>query len=307
MRPFAVLLPLLLASVAAAVAVSPVAAQRGPGSDSSDLGALSDEFADASTLSRWRWFHEAEGWPDHVRRADVGRTRAGQLYVEPHTSGWYAEFHGPFLFKMVEGDFDVRARVRAGPALEEGVLPDSALPGQVWSLAGVMVREPRRVTSANWEPRGENWLFLTTGIAEPLGRPVLESKTTVNGRSALKLRPGRAGWVELRVVRLGPTFLLLYRYDDGAWVLHERFYRPDLPPALQVGLNAYTDWNTAQRAGLTTPQAFNTTVMVDGKPDLGLLVDWVRFRRPTRPRGVPLDRLADYDFPAAELLRVVGG
>ena len=301
------LLPILTAVVAVALP-SPVAAQpTSPSSAAADLGALSDEFTDASTLSRWRWFHEAEGWPSHVRRADVGRTRAGHLYVEPHTSGWYAEFHGPFLFKAVDGDFDVRARVHVGPVLEEGGTPEAVPPGQAWSLAGVMVREARRVTSATWEPRGENWLFLTTGIAEPLGRPVLESKTTVNGRSALKLRPGRAGWVELRVVRLGPTFLLLYRYDDGAWVLHERFHRPDLPRTLQVGLNAYTDWNTAQDAGLTDPLTFNTTVMTQGKPDLGLLVDWVRFRRPARPSGVPVDRLADYDVPAAELLRVVGG
>ena len=41
-----------------------------------------------------------------VRRLEV-RGDSGQLYLEPWTSGWYADFHAPFLFREVSGDFVV--------------------------------------------------------------------------------------------------------------------------------------------------------------------------------------------------------
>jgi hypothetical protein len=54
---------------------------------------------------------------------------------------------------------------------------------------------------------------------------------------------------------------------------------PAGPGTLQVGLNAYTDWYTAEPMH-GDPLKFNTTVVRDGKPDLALEVDWVRFERP---------------------------
>jgi hypothetical protein len=236
-----------------------------PGS-AQDQAGLSDEFSDPGSLSRWIPYHVAEGWPDHMKRMEV---KGGNLELEPWTSGWYAEFHAPFLYKKVAGDFSVTTHLQArGKA--------SDLPGATWSLTGLMVRQPPKTGKADWKPGQENWLFLTTGIAEEPGKPVFETKTTVNSRSRLKLHPARAGWVELRIDRAGPTFTLLYRYPGEDWVTLERFERPDLPKEVQVGLNVYTDWYSARDLH-EDPLRFNSTVIKEGKPDLVTLVDYVRF------------------------------
>lgn len=237
-----------------------------------ELATLSDEFTSRGSLAGWRHFHAAEGWPSMVRRIEVRPEGSGELYLEPYTSGWYADFHAPFLYKDVTGDFVVSARLRAD-AIAGGV------PRSAWSLAGLMVRAARAVTPATWTPGGENWLFITAGVADDVRQPVLETKTTVGSRSTLRLHPVPAGWVELRIQRTGAAFELASRHDGEPWVVRARFARPDLPPTLQVGLNAYTDWNHAAPLH-GDPARFNTTVLRDGSPDLGLRVDWIRFARP---------------------------
>ncbi|HEX7828272.1 MAG TPA: DUF1349 domain-containing protein [Thermoanaerobaculia bacterium] len=235
---------------------------------------LSDEFATADSLAKWSRFETAEGWPDMAKRVAVDD---GKLVVEPWTSGWYAEFHAPFLFREVSGAFDVTARVRV-----RGKKSD--LPDEPWSLAGLMVREARPNSAKTWEPRAENWLFLTTGIAFETGKPVFETKTTVNSRSNLKLAPARSGWIELRIVRSGPNFTLMSRYDGEEWQTRETFFRSDLPRTLQVGVNAYTGWNSAQDLQ-NDPQKFNTTILKDRRADAILEVDWIRFAKPAEPQG----------------------
>jgi hypothetical protein len=245
--------------------------------------------------SLWTRFDAAEGWPDMVKRAAVAD---GRLTVEPWTSGWYAEFHAPFLYKEVTGPFVATARLRVRGK-------ESDVPAEPWSLAGLMVREPRPGSGKAWEPRGENWLFLTTGIAFETGKPVFETKTTVNSRSNLKLAPAKAGWIEVRIARVGPQFVLLSRYDGEAWQVRERFYRSDLPRTVQVGLNAYTGWNSAEDLQ-KDPQRFNTTVLKDRRADLVLEVDWVRFSRPELPAGLDVMALSDWKTSDAEVLKLFG-
>ncbi len=199
-----------------------------------ELGALSDEFSGAATVAadgRWHWFHERNGWPTMLRRADVNATAAGELYMEPALSGWFADNHAPFLFQTVTGDFDVTTRVRSAPASG-----GDSLPRATWSLVGLMARVPSSATPANWAPFRENWLFITTGTAEAPGVPVFETKSTVNSGSNLKLRPARAGWVELRMVRLRETFLLLSRLPGETWQVRERVLRRDVPSTMQIGI-----------------------------------------------------------------------
>jgi len=99
----------------------------------------------------------------------------GKLIIEPWTSGWYADFHAPFVFQEISGDFTVTTRLRI-----RGKSTD--LPNEPWSLAGLMVRAPRPNSGKSWTPNGENWLFLTTGIAFEIDKPVFETKTTVTLR-----------------------------------------------------------------------------------------------------------------------------
>lgn len=230
---------------------------------------LSDEFKDPATLSRWSRHHQREGWPDTMKRIEIDPSGDGTLVMEPWTSGWYAEFHGPFLYKEVTGDFSVTTRLQARGKSSE-------IPSVQWSLAGLMVRKARTTGKADWKPGEENWLFLTTGIAEEPDKPVFESKTTVGSRSKLELNPARSGWLEMKIARKGPRFDLSYRYPGEDWVLHRTFDRPDLPRTVQVGLISYTDWYSA--ADLQRdPLRFNSTKITNGKPDLVVLVDYVRF------------------------------
>lgn len=264
-----------------------------------DVAALSDEFDDAASLARWRSHAVAEGWPEMARAADVNRTAPGALYLEPHTSGWYADFRAPFLFREVTGDFVATTRIRAAGKA-------GGVPSVTWSLAGLMVREPRRTTMETWTPNGENWLFATTGAAARPGEPVLETKTTVNGRSALTLHPVRPGWLELRIARVGADFLILYREEGAAaWTLRERFHRPDLPPTVQVGINAYTGWDS-MREFWNDPAAYNRQVLQGRAADLAVTVDYVRFARPRVPDALRGRRLTDYAVRDDELLPWLG-
>ncbi|HEY0142125.1 MAG TPA: hypothetical protein VGF48_14595 [Thermoanaerobaculia bacterium] len=273
----------------------PLSAQPQQAAPPQDIAKLSDEFSAAESLAAWSRFDSVEGWPDMLKRAEI---KGGNLLLEPWTSGWYAEFHAPYLFKEISGSFVATARVRVRGK-------EAEIPSEPWSLAGLMVREPRPASGKNWQPRGENWLFLTTGIAHETGKPVFETKTTVNSRSNLKLHPARSGWVDLRIVRLGPNFILMSRYDGEPWQVRERFFRLDLPRTVQVGLNVYTGWNSALDFE-NKPEQFNTTVLKDRKADAILEVDYIRFAKPPIPQGVDLATLTDYTMSNAELVKLFG-
>jgi regulation of enolase protein 1 (concanavalin A-like superfamily) len=292
-RTILVLSLLTFAPLAAQQRIVGGPAPRGEAPAPPAIDNLSDEFDGAASLGRWRSHGAAEGWPEMIRT--LGIDGGGVLRLEPTVSGWYADFRAPFLFQEVDGDFVATTRVRA-----RGTGGD--LPSVTWSLAGLMVREPRATTAETWEPRAENWLFATTGIAARAGQPVLETKTTVNGRSALNLHPVPAGWLELRIVRVRADFLVFYRPDGAAqWTLQERFYRPDLPRTLQVGVNAYSGWALVPELW-NDAVAFNRTVITDRATDLAAEFDYVRFDRPRVPDALRGARLSDYRVPAADLV-----
>lgn len=237
-----------------------------------DLTELSDEFDDPETLDNWLLLSESEGWIDMFKSVDIDTTNEGHLTVEPDASGWFEEWHGGFLYKEVTGDFIVTARLWS-----KGKETDTA--NQTWSLSGLMARVQREDTPETWQPGLENWLFITTGIADNLSRPVFETKTTIDSSSKLKLHPTKAGWVELGLVRIGPNFVLLARYEGEDWKIKARFTREDMPETLQVGLNAYSDGDSRTT---DSPVIFNT-VPTEGKPDLVVMVDYIRFQRPNLP------------------------
>jgi hypothetical protein len=58
-----------------------------------DLAGLSDDFCSAQRLGEWKQLHEVEGWTSKLTTLDVNRTRAGALYLEPHTSGLHRALH----------------------------------------------------------------------------------------------------------------------------------------------------------------------------------------------------------------------
>lgn len=272
-----------------------------------ELTSLSDDFSDASSLNNWTFLHDVEKWPNKLNKAEV---KDGYLVLEPRTSGWFNDGNAPFVFKNVTGDFDVRARVKAS-----GITSD--IPSEQWSLGGLMVRIPRRQTAENWTPNRDTWMFMTTGIAEMTGKPVLETKYTINSRSNLKLRDARADWITLRVVRVGHAFIMLYKYDtDTTWTVHERFYFQQWPPTLQVGFNCYTSSKKVSKQG--DEIEFNKLVHDNEGPlDMRLSIDFIQFKKPAVSfsgknmmedwyNNVYKNRLTDYSTTNEELLKLLG-
>ncbi|MFD2514415.1 hypothetical protein ACFSRY_11100 [Pontibacter locisalis] len=273
-----------------------------------DLPTLNDEFNSNALTDGWKSFHELEGWPNKMIKQDVSSTSKGNLYFEPGTSGWFADQQAPFLFKEIAGDFDVRVRMKVSG--KKGELPQTQ-----WSLAGLMARAPKKGGKNTWKRGEENWLFMTTGIAEELGKPVIETKKTINSRSSLKLRPAKPEWVQMRLVRVGPSFIFLYKYDqDSAWTVRERFYNVDMPQTLQVGLIGYTNSYAVDNSiKLGDTFTYNNTIYDHlGNPDLAVLVDYIRFQKPKISFGgswlaaVGENNLTDYSVTNEELLKILG-
>lgn len=276
----------------------------------SDITTLNDSFNNPSTLDQWKRLHQSEGWPDKLNKIVIEN---GQLILEPGTSGWFAEMNAPFVYKEVSGDFDVRARVKAS-----GI--NGNISKTLWSLGGLMVRVPKRTTKDQWKPKEETWLFINTGIAQEAGKPVIESKYTINSKSSLKLREGKAEWINLRVVRIGNSFVSLYRYDsDKKWTVQDRYYIADLPPNMQVGFQCYTNSEAVSpQVRFSDPVKFNTTVyaMKEGE-DMRLLVDSFEIKRPgvsfagSNPmeswlNNVSKNNLTDYSITNDKLVALLG-
>lgn len=252
-----------------------------PASD--DLTQLSDEFNSAASLSSWKNLSTVEGWPSQIAKMDVNATTPGALYLVPYTSTWYNDYHGIFLYKEVTGDFMATTHIKANGK-------QSSVPTSPFSLTGIMARTPRDgLTPDTWEAGHENWVFITTGVGHASqGEPQIETKTTINSASDLRLIPSTTDWLDLRVVRVGQTFVMLYRLPGESWQLSRCFNRPDMPQQLQVGLNAYTDWAIIDSTFNGNGGAFNRTLMTGPQthPDLVVRDDYIRFSRPPVPQAV---------------------
>jgi hypothetical protein len=271
-----------------------------------DLAVLSDEFDARDSLGAWTLFHEAFGWPDKIRHLDIGATTPGALNLQPYHSAWVRDLNAPFLFHTVQGDFDVRARVRVRGGTAE-------IPGGTWSLGGLFARVPNPLMAATWEPRRENWHFITTGVGHVRGEPMTETKGTYNSYSSLKLRPFPSGWIELRLVRVGMSLVAMARADgEAGWQVRDRWYRMENNPAMQVGLVAYTTSDDVAPSGPENPPRINTTVDTAARTDMMLEVDWIRFARPAL-KSVPdwyaqvsANPLADPGVTDARVLELLG-
>ncbi|WP_313928868.1 hypothetical protein [Pseudoxanthomonas sp.] len=282
-----------------------LSALLGPAAGANDLASLDDEFDARPALGEWTLFHQAFGWPDKIKHLDIGRTTPGALNLQPQHSAWVRDLNAPFLYREISGDFDVRSRVRVRGA-------EGAVPGGTWSLGGLMARVPNRSTAEQWQPRRENWHFVTTGVGHVAGQPMTETKGTYNSYSSLKLRPFGTGWVELRLVRVGMALVAMVRAEgDAQWQVRDRWYRMENNPAMQVGLIAYTTSDDVAPAP-EDAERINRQREADARTDMMLEVDWIRFRRPALAAvpdwyaQVSANPLADTGLSDAEVLRLLG-
>ena len=291
----------------AALGFSQTSVAQAPAVPSADsnLSELSDEFEGASLDPKWVRFDKEFGWPDKLKSIDLGKTTPGALNLQPYDSAWVRDVQAPFLFQRIQGDFDVRARVRVRSS-------KGPIAAGTWSLGGIMARVPNGLTEKTWEPRRENWHFITTGVGLEPGQPRIETKGTYNSYSSLKLRRVEPGWVELRMVRIGMTLFTLARSDpNGQWKVRDRFYRMEPSPFMQVGLIAYTTSPDAKPTPENAAVA-NRTVETALPVDMQMDIDWIRFSRPRlnieRDWQVQVQAhpLADPNLAEARILEALG-
>lgn len=246
-----------------------------------ELSALSDEFDDPKTLSKWRKIEETEGWG--ANQLEKLAIEDGNLVLAPYTSTWYMDYRGVLVYKDTPGDFVVTAKLRVTG--RDG----RSAPRSMFSLGGLMVRAPRADSARSWREGGENYVFLSIGAADRPGTFQFEVKTTERSNSNLEKIPANGGETLLQIAKVGPNLVLL-RDQGGSWVVHKRYFRPDFPANLQVGLTTYTDYPTASRL---SAREHNATVITRGNPDLLARVDYMRYRKPVVPARTNLNNMSD--------------
>ncbi len=285
------------------------------------LQPLGDEFGDAATFSRYQEHGALEGWgANHVESADINTSTAGHFRIVPSTTGWYEHLRGTHFSKNVTGDFIATSHVFVYSRRNLGgpQLPSIRL----YSLGGILIREPRAIThaapvpyttSAVWPPqnfgsdwtpgdetwantseavgKGENYIFLSLGTAGNSGTRQFEIKDTRRSRSELYFSSNGVGgsneaW--LQIVRVGSTVVCMRKHSAaGPWIVENRYPNadhafPQFGATLQVGITAYTDFNSvvAYEAGGPQTQFNANYINLPGQPDLILDVDYLRLQRP---------------------------
>jgi regulation of enolase protein 1 (concanavalin A-like superfamily) len=245
-----------------------------------DISHLSTSFNAPGSLNGWNQL-AVPGFP---AKWQTPRIENGRLVLEPHSSGWFEDMMGGHLYRPIDGNFVVTAKLRVDGTKAQ-------LPQTLFTLAGLFIRAPREgLTAANWQPGRENWMFFSLGTAFPAGTPQFEIKTTFNSLSTLKIADASAVYaggqtrdIELRVARQGELFSLLYRIEgQREFTLHEQFIRPDLPQRLNVGLTAYADW--ASVANIYPDFVRLNTMEPARNADLVARVESISFRRPSVDR-----------------------
>lgn len=262
------ILPLVFALLLCTIG-TPVNAQT-----NDSLAALSDEFETSDALYNWTRLTDAEGWADKLKTLTVDD---GALVLEPYPSVWFYDYVGPFLFRRVEGNFMVTTRINVSGQ-------DAPMPSTAYSLAGLLARRPRSdapfAADSAWAKDRESYIFLVTGTTGEPGASKIETKSAVRSQPIVKHYPREtSGWIHLRLARLDQTIIALYRRPKGDWQIHERFYQPDLPGTLQVGLMAYGDYTTVREKTWYEPWTYNTSV-IRKDADMRVETEYVRFRRP---------------------------
>ncbi len=278
-------MPALLARALAARALTPAAlpaaALGAPAEAVDPLASLDDDFAGTDVL-------EARGWTIYNDGTiDAQQVSGGVVFLQSTGGGaadawWYSQ-PGPFrqdgalVYKLVDGDFDVRARVEVRNAADTGS-PTGGVASE-WRFAGIAVHDPAGLISGEF-----NYIHIALG-GDPNGANRVEWKVTDDDGAAPQSTFGSAAGsapldYDLRIVRVGQTLTLSYRRTDEGEPLGS-----DLSWSTLETIEK--DANTPARTGGATPVAFPSEVAVGIMPpyagpqtdlDCVLTVDAIRFR-----------------------------
>ncbi|MBC8069973.1 MAG: hypothetical protein IAG13_16665 [Deltaproteobacteria bacterium] len=224
--------------------VDPAERDDEPGDDAGDAGdagdesgdgydpaALGDDF-DGDELSGWGLFNDALA---------TRSVEGGHLMLDAGANtAWVHGQTAILLSKEVAGDFMATASLRV-----VGLAAPDEPPPPIFRFGGLLAR------SAQDGP--ENTVHIALGTDDD---PSVETKSTRDGVSTWQGPPWPSAAGEVRICRLGSSFLMYVREADGAWVLSNAYARPDMPEVLEVG-----------------PMAFNNSPT----PDLHVSFDFVHF------------------------------
>lgn len=296
--------------IAAILLAAPALAGAGP----SDLAPLSDEFSHPGSIQAWSRVEFVEQWnASQLEVHDVDLTTPDAMTMIPYTVSWFQNYRGPFVFKLVEGDFVFTTHITVSG--RDGV----SVPQSQYSLAGAFIRAPRDITPATWTPGGENYVFLSLGHGDTTPPSWQhEIKTTENSDSQLFLTPAPGPITTLQIARIGDAVICLRRAPGQSWQVHGRFHRDDFPATMQVGVVTYTDWLKCQTFDPFTHNSNTLTAplphgvndpspFIPFSPDLFARFDFARFARPEVPAELAgLDLSDPAQAPDAALLAFLG-
>lgn len=155
----------------------------------------------------------------------------GQLRMQPNRNVvWYHAGQGPFVHRMVTGNFRMTTIARARKASDPSRPPDVG-----YQFGGIMARAPR-----SDDPGGkQDYVFNVVGYrGEHLS---VETKSTKKSHSTVEGPPWPSADAELRLCRVNGRFFMYKRpIGGGAWEEAMSVKRPDLPATLQIGFIAYS-------------------------------------------------------------------
>jgi hypothetical protein len=211
------------------------------GAEENPLAPYADEFEDPATLADWT-----------AVNGDLGNVEVvdGRLVFTATAAGqWHNDRESFFLVRgTIEGDFIMRARVRALLAA------DPSLPPYLeFNAIGVLARDPAGDASP------ETWAMQNAGFqSSGLGT---RSAFTYGGNTIQEIRATSGTELDIVLCRIGNRFRMYYltpEYPD-LWTNSGFYERPSFPAALQVGI---------------------AIDALGQQPHLRGEVDWVRFAVP---------------------------